>query len=56
VRTLTKPAAKVSAFDTKSVNSTTLWIQAGLQLAVNIAALYISQQITLHIWRAMTGH
>jgi hypothetical protein len=53
---ITLDSAKVSVSDTKPVNSTILRVQAGLQLVVNIAALYIFQQITLHIWRAMTGH
>jgi hypothetical protein len=56
VITRVRPAAKVSAFDTKPATSTNLWIQAGLQLVVNIAALYIFQQITLYIWRSITGH
>lgn len=56
VITQVRPATKVSAFDTKPATSTNLWLQAGLQLVVNIASLYIFQQITLHVWRAMTGH
>jgi hypothetical protein len=40
--------------ETKPV--TPMWVEIGLQLAFNISMLYLSHVITLHMWRAMTGH
>lgn len=34
----------------------TAWLQVTLQLAINVAALYAANHLTLLMWRAMTGH
>jgi hypothetical protein len=57
VKTLIRPTKTIfKEVSVKETTSVSPWIQVGVQLAVNIAALYIFQQATLHIWRAMTGH
>jgi hypothetical protein len=57
VKTLIRPTKTIfKEVSVKEKNSVSPWIQVGVQLAVNIAALYIFQQVTLHIWRAITGH
>jgi hypothetical protein len=52
VKTLTRPTDIISSEQTKVV----LWVQFAVTLGFNLAALYVSHQITLHVWRAMTGH
>jgi hypothetical protein len=52
VKTLTRPTDIISGEQTKA----TLWVQFAVTLGFNAVGLYVSHQITLHVWRAMTGH
>jgi hypothetical protein len=52
MKTLTRSTDIISSNQTKA----TLWVQLAVTLGFNVLALYISHQITLQVWRAMTGH
>ncbi len=52
MKTLTRPTDIISAEQTQ----VSPWVQFAVTLGFNVVALYISHQITLQVWRAMTGH
>jgi hypothetical protein len=41
---------------TKTIRPTRTWVEPLAQLLVNITAVYIANQISIEIWRSMTGH
>ena len=51
MKTMTRPEVQEQVVLTKSNK-----LQAYVQLAVNLAAMYAGNEISISIWRMMTGH
>lgn len=51
MKTMTRPEVKQEIVTTKSNK-----LQAYVQLAINLVALYAGHLISIDIWRMMTGH